>query len=238
MESEKKYLRQIAVKVKINELVNGKYVQNSDQEPNYLMIQNGEKIFRANVMAIVISKEKIGSITNFLLDDGSGKIVLRSFEENKFLDKIDIGETVLVIGKLREYNQEKYFSSEIIKKIDPVWLKIRNLELGTKVTSEILESNDEKGEVIIEDKKTEVSEKLNENKNKFEEPIEDEVVEEEEIFPVKKLIKIIKEKDNGEGILIEELIEISPLDETEKLIEKMLESGDVFQNLPGRIKVL
>jgi RPA family protein len=238
MESEKKYLRQIAVKVKINELVNGKYVQNSDQEPNYLMIQNGEKIFRANVMAIVISKEKIGSITNFLLDDGSGKIVLRSFEENKFLDKIDIGETVLVIGKLREYNQEKYFSSEIIKKIDPVWLKIRNLELGTKVTSEILESNDEKGEVIIEDKKTEVSEKLNENKNKFEEPIEDEVVEEEEIFPVKKLIKIIKENDNGEGILIEELIEISPLDETEKLIEKMLESGDVFQNLPGRIKVL
>jgi RPA family protein len=238
MESEKKYLRQIAVKIKIKELVNGKYVQNSDQEPNCLVTQNDKKIFRANVMAIVISKEKIGSITNFLLDDGSGKIVLRSFEENKFLDKIDIGETVLVIGKLREYNQEKYFSSEIIKKVDPVWLKIRNLELGTEVTSEILESNNEKNEVVIEDKKIEVSEKLNENENNFEEPIGDDVVEEEEIFPVKKLIKIIKEKDNGEGILIEELIEISPLDETEKLIEKMLESGDVFQNLPGRIKVL
>ena len=38
--------------------------------------------------------------------------------------------------------------------------------------------------------------------------------------------------------MIEELISKSMLNDTEQLIEKMLENGDIYQNLPGKIKVL
>ena len=49
---------------------------------------------------------------------------------------------------------------------------------------------------------------------------------------------LIKNLDTGEGAGIEELIEKSPLEQTEELLERMMKNGDVFQNMPGRVKVL
>ncbi|MBT3465494.1 hypothetical protein HN451_10975, partial [archaeon] len=69
---------------------------------------------------------------------------------------------------------------------------------------------------------------------------DDEIVDVEEnvLLPVQKIINLIKELDPGEGVMIEELISKSMLNDTEKLIEKMLEAGDIYQNLPGKVKVL
>ena len=58
------------------------------------------------------------------------------------------------------------------------------------------------------------------------------------MLPIQKLTNLIKELDTGDGVLIEEVISKSPLNDTEQLIEKMLENGDIFQNLPGKVKVL
>ena len=60
----------------------------------------------------------------------------------------------------------------------------------------------------------------------------------EEILPAEKMMSLIKELDRGQGVLIEELIEKSPLKETELLITKMLENGEIFQNAPGKVKIL
>ena len=57
-------------------------------------------------------------------------------------------------------------------------------------------------------------------------------------MPTEKIIHLIKELDSGDGALIEDVIERSPLDETNKLLETMLEKGDIFQSQPGKIKVL
>ena len=38
--------------------------------------------------------------------------------------------------------------------------------------------------------------------------------------------------------MMEEIISKSPLNNTEQLLEKMLESGEIFQNSPGKVKVL
>ena len=61
---------------------------------------------------------------------------------------------------------------------------------------------------------------------------------EEFALPSQKIMGIIKELDKGSGAFIEEIIERSPLEETEKIIEKMLESGEIFKNMPGKIKAL
>ncbi len=243
MEETKNFERQIALKTTIKELLSGDYIQEDENTPNYLLSKSGTKIYRCNLMAIILGKEQQGSITNILVDDGTAKITLRSFEKNEILENLEIGAAVLIIGKLRIYNQEKYLSSEIVKKIDPLWLKMRALELKglIEVKNEIV---DDKKEVVADEivkdkdnKETAVEEITTENETKIEEEKET-VSEEAELLPVQKLTNLIKELDTGDGVLIEELISKSPLNETEQLIEKMLENGDIFQNLPGKVKVL
>ena len=118
MEADKKHIRDVALKISINTLLSGKYVQEKETEPNYLLTSEEKKIYRLNLMANILSKEIVGSITNLLIDDGTGSIILRSFEKNKTTENLNIGDTILILGKVRIYNQEKYISPEIIKKIN------------------------------------------------------------------------------------------------------------------------
>ncbi len=219
---EIKNQRQIARKIFLNTIINSEYVIEKEQEPNYLRILPDSKIYRVNVIAIVVSKERVGMISNLLLEDGTDKITARIFEESKAIKNVEVGDCIQLIGKIRVYNEEKYLSPEIIKKIDLIWLKIRDRELK-KVT--------EIKEVKAESKKVKLKEQNREEK-KSSDTIED------LSLPSEKIIKIIRELDKGQGVFIEELIEKSPMDRTEKIIEKMLEQGDIFQNLPGKVKVL
>ena len=129
MVEKNNYFRQPAIKTTIGEISSGTYVQENEDKSNYILTLKNIKIYRLNLIAIVLNKELQGSITNLLVDDGTGKITLKSFEENKNLNEIEIGNVVLIVGKLRTYNQNKYISPEIIKKIDSQWLKVRAIEL-------------------------------------------------------------------------------------------------------------
>lgn len=163
---------------------------------------------RINVMATTLDKEKTGSITNILLDDGSGKIVLRCFEENKTVEGLKVGESVLIIGRVRQYNEEDYISPEIVRKIPQSWLKLRAAEL--KRIRSVADSS-------LEQKKMSY---------------------EEEPFPRQKIIQIIKQLDSGEGVMIEEVMEKTSLTNMERWITVLLEEGDIYQIRPGRVKVL
>ena len=237
MEDLKKIPRQVAIKTTIQNLLLGEYIQEKENEPNYLLTNDNQKIFRINLIAIVLSKEKQGSITNFVVDDGTGKIALRSFEENKTIDSLNIGNSILIIGKIRTYNQEKYISPEIIKLIDAEWLKLRSLELKHLINNQ--KGNPPSKEVKKIEEKIETKEFTLE-KNTEEIDIVDQSVTQTNdlLLPIEKLTKLIKELDSGDGVLIEEVISNSQINETEKLLEKMLENGDIFQNSPGKVKVL
>lgn len=227
----KTYDRQIAIKTPIQTLLLGDYIREKEQEPNYLLTKEQEKIYRINLMGVVLTKELQGSITNILLDDGTGKIVLRYFEENKILTQLNIGDALLVIGKLRSYNQEKYISPEIVKKIDHLWLKLRALEFKKKNKNNLNNQN--------KFPTNEKEEKQNKSALKSNKKISEESIgEKTDILPMQKLINLIKELDRGEGVLIEDIIANSYLTNTENLLEKMLEKGDIFQNSPGKVKVL
>ncbi|MBU0456519.1 MAG: hypothetical protein ABH824_01755 [Nanoarchaeota archaeon] len=263
----KLFIRHPAVKTTIKRLIVGEYVQENDFSPNYLLTKDDQKIYRLNIMAIIVNKESQGSITNILVEDGTEKIIIRSFEENKNIDGLQIGNVILVIGKLRIYNQEKYISPEIIKKIDISWLKLRLLELDEfkKLKSKDMiniikeEKNGEKDKenkinenskiliketIKLQEKNDMIFEKKIEKKTKEEnqQNIEEDIIEEnieiDKLLPVQKLSKLISELDKGNGVPIEEIIEVSPLEKTEELLEKMLENGDIFQNMPGKVKVL
>lgn len=245
METEtRSFFRFPAEKLSIRELEEGKHIEEKDQNPNYILVSGDKKIFRINIIATLVHKELRGSVTSVLIDDGSGKIILRIFEENKIVFHLEVGDVVQVIGKIRIFNQEKYIFPEIIKKINPVWLKVRSLELQRdKKQTEKEEKTVQKIEPKKNEDKKEIikeiisSKKIVEDINNFE-IISEEIEENDPLLPFEKLSKLISQLDKGEGAMIEEIIEKSPLEKTEELIEKMLENGDIFHNMPGKVRLL
>ena len=225
------FQRQPAIKKPIGSLLQGTFTPGKDGSPGSFALVDGLLIDRVNVVGTILHKEQIGTITNLLLDDGTGKIIVRLFEEVKNGVAATVGVALLVIGKVREYNQEKYLSPEIIKVVHPEWLKVRSLELGLKmgwITAPVPEK--------ASDSHQEKQRVKNNSPTVLEE--EDIVEEKETLLPNQKLLHLIKELDPGSGALIEEIIEKSPLQDTEAMLQKMLEKGDIFQISPGKVKVL
>ena len=126
---EQKSLRAIAKLVAISTLYTGQYITGNENAASVLRLDSGEEIIRINIIGTLVTREDLGSITIFRLDDGGDSINLRFFETSKKLDLLQIGSVVLVVGRLREYNSERYVAVEIIKLISPRWLKYRSLLL-------------------------------------------------------------------------------------------------------------
>jgi len=126
----------LAYKIKIGDLLRGQQIfqENEGQNKWLKCVELGDKnIVRVNIIANVVDKfesegeKKFGTIT---LDDGSGQIRCRLFGEDvtKFKDFIQ-GDTLVVIGLLRSYNNELYILPEVLKKQDTKYLLVRKLEL-------------------------------------------------------------------------------------------------------------
>lgn len=122
--------RNVAYKLRIGNINSGKQVT-EDERLRYLEINN-KRIVRVNVIANIVDKyiqegeKNYGALT---LDDGTGQIRAKLFkEETSKLDNLDQGDTILVIGLVKLWNNEIYITPEIIKKKVPVYLLIRKLE--------------------------------------------------------------------------------------------------------------
>lgn len=236
---DNKITRATAIKIAIIELIKGEYIQEKEHNPNYLKTNDGRAVYRINTLGIIASKDKVGSMTNLLLDDGTGQMIIRFFEENSYLENINLGDILVVIGKIRVFNNEKYISPEIAKKTSQEWLKIRLVELKSKInylTYVDLENKNLSQEIKNNPPK-------NQPKNIFDEKVADELEDEIVIkdslqLPIDKILQLIKELDKGDGAIIEDVLEKSTVDDPERILEKLLEKGDIFQNQPGKVKVL
>lgn len=148
------YKRNIAYKLRIGDLIIAKPLFDEDK---FLFLELGnKKISRVNIIGNIVDKfdsdgEKKYSF--FTLDDGSGQIKLKTFGEDveKFKE-IQQGQTVVVIGVLRNWNDETYIQPEIIKEMESKYLLVRKLELEKerKKNSKPIESKEEI--VAIKDK--------------------------------------------------------------------------------------
>ena len=128
--------RETAYKLRIGDILRANQIfeeqENSNKRLKFAELGN-KNIVRVNVIANVIDKYESDGESKFAtitIDDGSGQIRARVFGEdlNKFKEVIQ-GDTLLVIGLLRSYNQELYILPELIRKQDPKYLLIRKLEI-------------------------------------------------------------------------------------------------------------
>jgi len=215
--------RQTAVKVSVGSILRGQYIKQDGMLPNYVLLDDGSQVSRVNIMGVVVGIGEDSGFQSVFLDDGSGKVSIRAFEQNDSLSSLAIGDCVLIIGRPREFSNEIYVLPEIIKKIkNPKWLEVRKSELEkNKLTNPV--------------------EAVKININKKDEPVEkpDNIVEEEfvESSSNNKVINKIKELDSGSGADFDDVIkQLSP--ESEKVVLSLMKTGDVFEVSPGKLKVL
>ena len=142
------------------------------------------------------------------MDDGSGEISARIFENDNLLKNIQIGNVILIIGRPREFASEKYVLIEIIKKIEMGWTKVRKLELNLdiKTTNTNIKSEKLQSETVIEK-------------------------------PKNNILKLIKDLDKGEGVLVDN-IPVNKNEDIDKIISVLLKEGNIFEVKPGKLKVL
>ena len=79
----------------------------------------------------MLEKADNGSYKDAVIDDGTGRISARIFDNEASVGKIEVGDFAIVIGRPREFSGERYILVEIMKKIDGRWMKARKLELGS-----------------------------------------------------------------------------------------------------------
>lgn len=152
IESEQKK-RNVAYKLRIGDLLKAKPIMN---EARLLFVELGDKkIVRVNLIANVIDKyfndgeKKYASLT---LDDATGQIKLKSFGDDIYaLKDVVQGDTLQVIGIVRDYNNEVYVTPEITKKVDPKWLLVRKLEIQKTRKDLPLAKNAPIRDVILEE---------------------------------------------------------------------------------------
>jgi len=198
--------RETAMICMVDDLLRGNFVRTEGWNPSYFSTGLGN-ISRVNIMGVVVSKEPAGGL---LLDDGSGRILLRSFGESSFTG-VDMGDLVLVIGRPRIYNEQKYVLPEIIRKIDQRWGTYRQLQIG-----------------ILRKNMTPVKKEERVSIKESEQPVN----------YYQKILAFIRDLDAGSGANAEEVIKRSGAPNGDVLIKKLIEEGEIFELRPGKLKVL
>lgn len=212
--------RQIAYKAKISDILEGRYVKEEGWQPNYILAGDGTRISRINIIAIAINIQHDSPGNTILVDDGTGKILLRSFQGFLEINGVEVGDVVNVIGKPREFGQEKYIVPEIIRKVnDRRWVEIRNIELSTREKNNV-------GREIVKIEEVGDTEKR------------DVPTPPNKVNPVQVIYSLIKELDNGEGADIEEVSKKSGLANPDSVISNLLKEGEIFEIRRGKLKIL
>ncbi len=234
--------RSPAKKVRISDLINGKYFYGSKEEmkPSYVITSFGEKISRVNLIGTAIEKfvSEDGNYSAVTIDDGTEVIRIKSFEELPF-EKIQLGDMVRVIGKIKEYNGELYVAFELVEKIKDV-----NFEVLSK--AEIL-TNLIKKKKIVDDIKT-LSNQVDEMELKsyakdtysIDEEALSVIIEtrKKEIDYKPSVLEVIEKLDEGKGVEIKKLFEVLNLPENiiERTLDGLINEGSLYEPTIGFLK--
>ncbi|MEX0920422.1 MAG: OB-fold nucleic acid binding domain-containing protein [Candidatus Pacearchaeota archaeon] len=208
---EQQFKRNTAYKLRIGDILIGKPVNNGER---FGFLELGEKqIVRVNIVGNIVDKYESEGDKRYVfltLDDGSGQIKLKAFgdEAEKFKEIVQ-GQTVVVIGNIRHWNDEIYVSPEIIKEHDPKYLLLRKLE-----TEKEKSSNPKTPKPVEKEQVTAIKDKILE------------------------LIKSAEENGGIETQeILDKFPDVSP-DIINQEIKRFLEEGIAFEPRPGKVRYL
>ncbi len=213
------FQRQTAILCNLLDIKSGEWVQNEGLEPSGIKCVRG-MVSRANVLAVVVDKPTEQTL---LVEDGTARLTLRTFDPMPYLEQVSAGDIVQIIGKPREYNNERYVVLELCRKVSSGWVEYRKKELEFFSGNTLVEFQQPKAPepTPIGEVAPETVEVPADTKNPFE-----------------QIIEVIRTLDEGEGVSIDDILEKVENGDTEKFIKTLIEEGEIFENKPGRVKVL
>jgi|SRR3989344_950509 len=211
--------RNTANKLWISGINNSNYVKSLGEfDSNYIEFKD-KKISRVNVIAAVINKYETDNYSSVLIDDGSSQISAKAWnEDKKIIDKANIGDIILLVGKVRQNNlgSGMYIQAEIIKKLDEKWLLARKHELEKEYGKpESVESKPgiKEDELIIEEVK--VSNKSLRN----------------------QVLNLIDKMDDNDGISKQDILGYIKSPMVFEALDELLKEGEIFE-VNGKYKLL
>jgi len=233
-----------AKKVRIVDLINGKFFPGSKEEmkAGYVITKFGQKISKVNLIGTVIDKfvSEDGNYSSVTVDDGTEAIRVKVFKEDvELLKNAEPGKTVLVIGKLKNYNNEVYVNGEIVREVEPDHESLRKLEIlkeliGQKKTvSEVRNLMDQ----ASEEEAIEYAKSKGIDEEGLQAVMEDlKITKEVDYKP--KILELINSLDQGNGVEIGKILELSDLPENviENGINELLGSGTLYEPRAGVLK--
>ncbi len=122
--------RQTAYKLWIKDLYSG--VAKVDETTQLKAFEvRGKNVVRVNILGNIIDffvQENYGSMT---IDDGSAQIRLKVWNEDvELIKEKQVGDFVMVVGRLNDFNEERYVRPEVIRNMNFDWALLRKLELS------------------------------------------------------------------------------------------------------------
>ncbi|MGM5483936.1 MAG: OB-fold nucleic acid binding domain-containing protein [Nanobdellota archaeon] len=215
--------RDTAYVVELKEINEGEYVKQEGWNPNYVKTSFGLKVSRINIIGTIIEKDT----NSAKIDDSTDVITIRLFDENEEFDKLKTGSVALVIGKIRNYNQENYITPEIIKPIDPAFMKIRKKDIQKikdLCSKEVIKQTQEEasfdtGEEVVQQKV-------------------EESMKAQSVSNTDEILKFIDEEDKGNGVERTKILEKFERDDITDIMEALIMEGDIFEIKPDVYKLL
>ncbi len=248
--AENRIKRNIAYKLRIGDLLIGKPV-NDNERFSFLELGN-KRIVRVNIIGNIIDKFESEGEKKYIfmtIDDGSGQISVKSFGDdiNKVKD-LPQGQTVVVIGVLRQFNNEVYISPEIVKELDPRYLLVRKLEIEKERKQNPLpttqypnqnknqiqnnntnQNNSQSAETQPPQESNSTGQTTEQNNLDSPTSIKD------------RILGIIKNSEQEGGVYTDQIImqnkDASP-EIINQEIKKLLEEGIIFEPRPGKVRWL
>lgn len=241
-------LRQTTSRARISDIINSNFIRKEGFEPSYVLTDLGQRISRAYLIGTIVDKfmSEAGNYSSITIDDDSDSIRIKAFREQvNIFDSFNIGDLVMVIGKIRNYADENYIIPEIAKKItDPNLESLHKLEilkeslLRKKTLGIIKKEKENFGDV-------EKLKKYVKKQHGIDADVVDSILEtltteeetkEKDYKPL--LLETLDRLDEGKGVEFRKLLEESKLPENtfEEVINEILSEGVCFEPTPGVIK--
>ena len=226
--------RSTAYRIRLKNIVNSPYEKREGFNPSVIKFNNLE-ISRVNVIASIVGKyltddQNYCAIT---LDDGSETIRVKNFgAEVGTIKELNVGDIVRIIGKVKEYNEEKYIAGEISKVLNPNWIIVNEIELSNQKQTTTDSSTADSINKVIETK-------TNSSENEEIISISSESSDSESSIK-QKILQYLKNNDNGNGVIMDQImtsLDVSSEEVKDSLYE-LLKVGEIYEPKKGILKIL
>lgn len=253
--------RLTARKIRAADVLNGTYHKQEGFEPNYLVTTYGLTVSRARLIGTVVDTyvnddESYGAL---VLDDGTGTLRAKFFQDVEPMLEIEEGDIVEVIGKVKRYDGELYMTPELIVQRDATYELLRAVEAEAvqeqwdeylSRAAELQEDGRSEDDIVQELqgeglKENEIQGLLRRASNPDPSPAqpvpeEGETAEDEDGDARTLVLNAIDAVDEGDGAEYADITDRTGLDDEalEAVINDLLSDGTCYEPRPGRIKRL